>query len=317
MKILAYQISGQTVGIDLDHWTSNDLNNNDPFKIIEDEESLPSGYTDVSSITSWGYWGEELDPRMNRIDIRKEIQKLLSPEAITGNTSGLTQSELETIQHYKLDNYYKIYNYYEEIPEDVSIEVAPHDMNYDILALHKNRSFNKGEIISVEYYGDHDYFTKTYSDLLVKEVREYHRLNHMIYRRNMAISWYLNDGTVGHVKNTVKYYTTQEGIRAGETRRANVITNVKITVVGLIMAASGITSVDAQELGRPFINTYSNEMAKYIQGYEDEIKNVITNDTQYDWLNLEIPNTGGITIRQYLISELTIDYEINNTNIEV
>jgi len=137
----------------------------------------------------------------------------------------------------------------------------------------------------------------------------------MIYRREMDINWFYNDDTIGFTKSTIKFYTTEEGIRVGETRRANVVTNLKITVVGLLMAASGITSVEAQTIARPFINTYNSEISIYVQGYEQELRDAIANDTIYDWLDLIIPNTGGITIRQYLISELTIDYNINNINV--
>lgn len=125
----------------------------------------------------------------------------------------------------------------------------------------------------------------------------------------------LSDGSTGYTKNTTKYYTLPEAIDAGETRRSNVITNLKITVLGLIMAASGVTAISAQDLAVPFLNFYTLQVSKYIQGFEDDLKNSINNDTNFTWLNLVIPNTGGITIRQYLISELTIDYTINNINI--
>jgi hypothetical protein len=90
---------------------------------------------------------------------------------------------------------------------------------------------------------------------------------------------------------------------------------LKITVIGLISMSSGITTVQAQITGVPFLNRYSIEVNKFVLGYEDELKIAIANDNEFTWLNLIIPNTGGITIRQYLISELTIDYTINNTDI--
>ena len=34
--------------------------------------------------------------------------------------------------------------------------------------------------------------------------------------------------------------------------------------------------------------------------------------TNHDWLDWEIPNTGGITVRQYLYNGINIDYTENN-----
>ena len=51
--LLAYQISGQTVGIDIQSWNTNDLNGNQPFMLILSGQIIPIGYTDISSIINW------------------------------------------------------------------------------------------------------------------------------------------------------------------------------------------------------------------------------------------------------------------------
>jgi len=55
--LLAYQISGQTVGIDLPQWNSIDLNGNLPFKMIYSGDTIPNGYVDISSIENWDKFG--------------------------------------------------------------------------------------------------------------------------------------------------------------------------------------------------------------------------------------------------------------------
>jgi len=51
--LLAYQISGQTVGVDIGTWNQDDLNGNPPFKIILSGDTVPSGYTEIDTIENW------------------------------------------------------------------------------------------------------------------------------------------------------------------------------------------------------------------------------------------------------------------------
>jgi hypothetical protein len=56
-QLLAYQINGLAVGIDLIQWDSADLNGNQPFKLILSGTTIPVGYTDISSIINWNKFG--------------------------------------------------------------------------------------------------------------------------------------------------------------------------------------------------------------------------------------------------------------------
>jgi hypothetical protein len=56
-QLLAYQINGLTVGIDLIQWDSADLNGNQPFKLILSGATIPNGYINVSSIINWNKFG--------------------------------------------------------------------------------------------------------------------------------------------------------------------------------------------------------------------------------------------------------------------
>ena len=209
---------------------------------------------------------------------------------------------------------FKIYNFTKNIePKDFS--VAPYDLNYDVLGFHKKRTFNKGEIKTVEYYGSYDFTGQTYTDLIVKETRTYYRINQMLNRRHLYIEWYLCDGTVGAIKETWKYYTPEESMAAGERRRRNVISTLKIETIGLIMQASGLTQSHAEQVGWEFLKEFNYEIDQYVEGVQDLLKNAIMTTQNHGWLDWEIPNTGGITVRMYLYDSINIDYTENNIDV--
>jgi hypothetical protein len=320
MKLLAYTIDGEKIGVDITSWNKDILNGNEVFLAIEDGVSIPSGYSDISSITNWDSFGgaaHSLDTNENldltEIQIRNEIKKLLTPEQSTGNTSGLTQSEISILQEYNLDSYYTLYDYFETLPYYVDPSKPPYDYDYDILGLHKKRHFDKGELYKVEYYGDYDFVTDTYSKLLVHEDRTYYRINEMVHRREMNICWHLNNGLSGATKNTTKYYTRQESIVAGERRRRHIISGIKVNTLGLIMMTSGVTQLEAQNLGFAFLTQYADAVDVYIEGALQFLYDAILNDSDHSWLNNEVPNAGGLTIRQWMYNEVLLDYTINNT----
>lgn len=205
---------------------------------------------------------------------------------------------------------FKIYNYMKNV-EPRHFTFPPYDMNYDVLGLYKKRIFNKGELEEVEYYGQYNPMTDTYSDKVICEHRIYHRINEMVHRREMTIHWILEDGTTGGTKNTVKYYTPQESIIAGERRRSQVISTLKTNVVGLIMAVSGLTQQEAEVEGKPFIATYSEEISQYIQGYEDPLKTAVMTSNLFSWLDNPIDQHGTL-VRHYMYDGINLDYTINN-----
>jgi hypothetical protein len=98
-QILAYQISGQTVGIDLNSWSDVDLNGNKPFKIIPSGTTIPNGYVDISSITNWDIFGELC--ANDYMCVRFEIRDLCRTKGWTGLTE--TEKYL-AIKHYISDN---------------------------------------------------------------------------------------------------------------------------------------------------------------------------------------------------------------------
>ena len=97
--LLAYQISGQTVGIDLLQWNSEDLNGNQSFKIIRSGDTTPGGYIDISSITNWDKFGEIC--ANDYMCVRFEIRDLCRVKGWTGLTN--TEKDI-AIKHYISDN---------------------------------------------------------------------------------------------------------------------------------------------------------------------------------------------------------------------
>jgi hypothetical protein len=314
MKLLAYVLDGQVLGVDKLSWNSNEFNGT-PFSACTDSAITPSGYTDISSLNTWIKYGETTT--LNYVQIRNEIIKFLPVDV-----SSLDEEIFNGLKKYNLYQYYKIYD---RVGDGNVIESdhPPIDVNYDIMGYAKKRTFNQGELTRVEYYDKFNPTANTYSDLVVVENRTYYRINQLLNSRIINIAWILDDGvTTGYTKTTYKNYTPLEAIQAGQSRRQNVIADLEINVIGLLMqlgtggtGTTTLNSLQAQMSGAPFLSTYNAQISKFIQGFEEDIKDAIAADTQYPWLNLVIPNTGGITIRQYLIAGLTIDYTENNTNI--
>jgi hypothetical protein len=203
---------------------------------------------------------------------------------------------------------FKQYNYMKN-GEPVEFSVPPFDYNYNVLGLSKQRNFVKGELSKTDYYGWVD-SGGTYHDLILTEYRDYYRKDRLVYKRKLDIDWYLSDGSVGASKTTYKHYTAEESLKLGERRRRNLISDLKIYSIGLIQLISGVTRIEATNIGLSFMSDITLEITKYIEGIEDPLKNKTLTYTKEgaEWLDEEIPNTGGIIVRHYLYSAIDIDY---------
>jgi hypothetical protein len=84
-KLLAYQISGQTVGVDLPVWNTPDLNGNQAFLIITSADTTPSGYTDITSIQYWDEFGMNI--ANDYLVVKFEIRDILNLKGWTGLTN--------------------------------------------------------------------------------------------------------------------------------------------------------------------------------------------------------------------------------------
>lgn len=155
----------------------------------------------------------------------------------------------------------------------------PSGIDYDIMGLHKKRSITAGELSRVEYYRNYD--GVTYSDLVVDETREYIRNPYLIATKRIQVSrWYLEDGTIGMEKTFTKYYSPEEGIEEGVTRRSNVIAQVKTYVI----SKAGLTN------GFDLMNTYASELTLYINGATQPLKDGIR-DCQKAYITEDIKSS--------------------------
>jgi len=224
------------------------------------------------------------------------------------NGSSVVENDEEYVDLYlKGVNYYKIYDYIPNLDES-EYQQTPANINYDIVGLNKKRIFNKGELVKTEYYGYVD-SGNTYQDLILTEYRDYYRKDRMVYFRLQKTDWYLKDGSVGDTKITKKYYILEESIKLGETRRRNIISSLKINTIGLIQMISGITQTEATLIGMGFLSEVTNEITQFVEGLEEPLKNSIITNTNHNWLDNEIPNSGGIIVRDYLYESIDVNYD--------
>lgn len=201
---------------------------------------------------------------------------------------------------------YKIYNYTNSVEPDKFV-LPPYDINYNVLGLSKKRNYNSGELDTIDYYGYVD-SGGTYQDLVLTEYRQYYRKDRMVFMRIVNIDWYLSNGDVGGTKKTEKYYSLEESIRLGTRRRGNIISSTKIEIIGLIQMVKQCSNYDATITGMYFLDEFSNEIYKYIEGVEEPLKEKLNTCEHHDWLLTDLPGSPGIMIKDYLINKLTFDY---------
>jgi len=213
-----------------------------------------------------------------------DIQQYL----MNGNTYRLINNSIdETIKYYKPIVRAELYSL---LPEHIKSEYVnlqykindtvtdPSNINYDILGFHKKRTITFGELIKVEYFRNYDGIT--YSDLILEEFREYKRdADGLVQNRNLTIKWFLTDDTVGGIKNTIKYYSPQESIDEGISRRGNVISDTK--------------SYTLEQIGRLYsfdlLSSVKLEIDLFMDGYTEPLRDAITNSTK-TYLTTDIKN---------------------------
>ena len=295
------------MGLDIVSWADSDTLGNAPFLILNDTDAPPTNYVDISSIENWNSFSPD-----SRVGTIAAID--------LGNSIGyanLDSSQKAVVDY--LGYYFMIYKYVltydtnlKTVPYEVqySVDETPYNMDYDVVGLHKRQYFVKGELLKVEYYGLYDPSNNTYTDLCVQEDRVYNRLNGFLYNRQMTISWYKSDGTVGGTKDTLKYYNTFDAIQAGDDRRENIVDEIKIVMVGLMQAVEQVSIAQAQVVGLSFLDAISANVTLYVKGSDAVLIEQVALDATFPFLNdvITMAGTNAYTIRDYITDELTIDY---------
>jgi len=162
----------------------------------------------------------------------------------------------------------------------------PSELNYDILGFNKKRTIIKGFLSSVEYYNNYVYSSNTYSDLVVSEYREY-ILNDTgtVVSRKQTSNWILNDNTTGLTLTFTKYYTPQEGIEEGITRRNNMVSFAKTTLLDGLKAIYGEPL--NQEYAFDLLTSVKVELDYFTQGYTQPLRDAVSASTK-PYMSVEI-----------------------------
>jgi hypothetical protein len=145
---------------------------------------------------------------------------------------------------------------------------------------HIEKIIVKGNLILVNYYKNYDTISKEYSDLVVREHREYLRdENGLIIKRNQKTEWIMMDESVGLTKNTIKYYNQTEAIQEGIDRRTNILDEAKVYCIN--------------NIGLQYSFDLLNSVATYVNlfkdGYTPPLRNVISASTKA-YLTTELKN---------------------------
>lgn len=184
------------------------------------------------------------------------------------------------------------------------------------IKLHEKVTMVKGEVQKKEHYVN---FNGTvYSDLVVVE--------DIVYTRNalgFAVSretkrkWICEDESVHpDYKVSVKYYSSNDQIEEGITRRGNLVKSIQQPVMGLIAFAwyQNPYAVNTTVIleGRKFLLEYQQEFNAFINESNKAVLDCLSNSTnpryadatKWTWIDAMTPY--GVTIRQYIVSQLTI-----------
>jgi hypothetical protein len=183
-------------------------------------------------------------------------------------------------------------------PQDATL--PPYEIPYNILGLHKKLTIVKGEVQKVEYYGVHDIQTNYWDDLVVVEDRQYLRQGGFVYLRQMDVTWYYTDGTSGQTETYYKFYTLPQAINEGIRRRNNIVSQVKIDTIGIVTQTQGVNPLVAETIAKQILREIDYELSLYIDGDVTPIYNKFF-DLELDVLDDEVPNSGGLTLRQYIL----------------
>lgn len=218
--------------------------------------------------------------------------------------------------------YYKIYDFVAD-KKKYDTTKPPIDLDFRCgltLMLHRKSQVVKGECIKEEYFETcsvDQFGNLTYTNLIVSEHHTFTRdpLGFPVYRAS-HLKYYDKNGVASQpVKSWVKFYSSLEKIGEGKTRRANLVDNLQMPVIGLIsIALNGTPSPTSQVIliGRNFLFDYKKEFDAFVDESNKEIISCLQNASnprymsasKYPWINSMTPY--GVTIRQFLMGELSI-----------
>lgn len=223
---------------------------------------------------------------------------------------------LNSIQYWKIYDFVTIKKLRDttQLPLDLDFRTSLTKM------LHRKSILIKGECVSEEYYEDCSVDAGgnlTYTNKIVSEHHSFIRdpLGFPVMRNSHLHFYDKNNAESEESKHWTKFYSNLEKIQEGKTRRGNLVDNLQMPCVGLISIAMTGTPLPSSAVileGRRFLFDYKKEFDAFVdesnRGIVDCFSNpanpLYASTSKYPWINSMTPY--GITIRQFLISELTI-----------
>jgi len=304
MNIFAYNISGQTIGVDLSVWNENDLNGNSSFSAST--ASTLSGYVNITSIPNWDEFGGVAGYR--HCKIRKEIKSIYDIQ--TGTTwSGYTTDEQKVLSKYfivdkdKRDevltqdeqddyNHYKLYDFLSddvfESTKNFNPKIAPKSIDYkkDLQKrLHPDFKFDKfGFLTGCTYYENlsvsydaYGFTVFNYDNPIIEYNAEYTFANNgYVSTRTVLRRWYKMDGSLcpdckstecSSCKFTYKVYPPMVARDEARRRRKNLINDLLVKTVGLfILTSPDLSDVNEAEAdAMPLLKDINSAISAYYE----------------------------------------------------
>lgn len=203
---------------------------------------------------------------------------------------------------------YTIYQYMYN--KNTNRRVAPFDNNYSIVPLRKKEYFEKGELVKVEYWGEKD-SEGIYSKLCVQEDFVYDRpVNEYVEKIYRNIRWVKNNWSYSETKTMITDLSIQDAANFGVDVRKRILTDVKITIVGLVQLTEEVDLTTAEDMGKVLLAQIVAELDQFEdwdrQPLIDKINGIdVSVETALAWLEndsgVDNWNNGVFSIREYLI----------------
>lgn len=255
---------------------------------------------------------------------RPEIDELIEKNVnLNAGFNKVFGKSFEAVLSEKERAHYKIYEFLGDSPNLGELADNPWRFPYDIdftIMLPKKLEKKtlpkvQGKPTSVEYYEKYDPVTGIYENIIARIDFElsYDPLGFITERKEL-LRFYRSDNSVStEFKNIGRafdpIYDAEYRIKEGVLRRQSIVDNLQLPILGVLQAVySTIPLTEVVEMGRDFLDRYEREFDLFIKASKKDIITEITNATD-PWLDVPFPPAGpGVTVRMYIISELSISY---------
>lgn len=211
----------------------------------------------------------------------------------------------------------KLFRYIENAHDLGSVRIPPRSVDYITgltRRLFRDETFVQGELQSVDYYAEQAVGSNgwpTYSDRILREEMVYTRDSLGFAKsRTTTIIWYREDDAPHELTKTLlKPYSLVESQKEGTTRRGNIISDLSLTVAGVLMQVlpTNATYPDAQakiEVGRNFLQEHKIATDMFISAGKRDIVGIVKH-AEDAWLAAVI-GANGFTVRDLIIGQVDI-----------